>query len=1026
MLATTNQSSPIRSLAMSSSPLAAVLSAAVLLITATSRADDFPEAPNTQQDPPPFTTPEAALKALRLPNGFRATLFAHEPDVRQPIAMTTDERGRLWVAENYTYSERPLAFNDKLRDRILVLEDTDHDGRADKRTVFFDDVQQLTSVEVGFGGVWAMCVPQLLFIPDRNRDDIPDGPPIVVLDGFESGPNNKHNFANGLKWGPDGWLYGRVGITAPGEIGVPGTPKEERVPVGPSLWRYHPVTKAVEEVCTGTTNPWGHDWDEHGELFFINTVIGHLWHGLHGAHYRRMFGADRNPYVFQVLEQTADHFHWDTREAWNDIRKGVTDTTSQAGGGHAHSGLMIYLGDNWPDQYRGKMMTLNLHGRRINVDRLERHGAGYVGKHEADLIFSDDPWFRPLELIYGPDGGVYVADWSDVGECHENDGVHRTSGRIFKITYGEPKPQKNLDLAKLTSLELVKLQTHKNEWFARQSRRLLQERTAAGEDMTAVKVELRKLFAGDSNIPQKLRAMWALNGSGGAEAAWLHQALSHSDEYIRTWAVRLLVDSNRLDSKTLGALEQLAAWESSGSVFLSLSSTLQRIPAADRWIISHAIGTSKDFDTDDVLPLMLWYGVEGAVTERPNEAIALATSIKMPIVRQFIARRLTMELESRPAVVARLVAKTSATKSREVQRDLLVGMAQALQGWRQAKPPTAWATLQANVDQSGDPELKKLVRDISVVFGDGRAVDELFALAKSTETDLATRRAAIRSLVDAKPAGLAELLQGLLADREIAPEAVRGLAAVGNADTPKTIVKFYGRLVPPGKEAAIQTLAARPQSAAVLLEAIAEGQISRADVPVFLIRQMQGYDEAAIKERLPKLWPELRPISADKQARIAAMKEKLPRDVLAKADVAAGRALWEKSCAKCHVLFGEGGKIGPDLTGSQRHNLEYLLENILDPSATLLPAFRMTTLVLADGRVINGVILTKTDQTWEVQTPTEKLTIRKADIEETKDSTQSLMPEGQLDLLSPEEVRNLIGYVMSPQQVALPMTTGGR
>ncbi|MDZ4687235.1 MAG: PVC-type heme-binding CxxCH protein [Planctomycetaceae bacterium] len=1006
----------------------AVLLTACLLLTlprADVRADDFPEVPNTQQNPPPFTTPEAALKALRLPDGFQATLFAHEPDVRQPIAITTDERGRMWVAENYTYAERPNSFDDKLRDRIIVLEDTDHDGKADKRTVFFDDIQQLTSVEVGFGGVWAMAPPNVLFIPDRNRDDIPDGPPIVVLDGFDTGPANKHNFANGLKWGPDGWLYGRVGITAPGEIGVPGTPKEQRVPVGPSLWRYHPVTKAVEEVCTGTTNPWGHDWDDHGELFFINTVIGHLWHGLHGAHYRRMFGADRNPHVFQVIEQTADHFHWDTAEAWNDIRKGVTATTAQAGGGHAHSGLMIYLGDNWPDQYRGKMMTLNLHGRRINVDRLERHGAGYVGKHESDLIFSDDPWFRPLELIYGPDGGVYVADWSDVGECHENDGVHRTSGRIFKITYGEPMPHKNLDLAKLSSLDLVKLQTHRNDWFVRQARRLLQERTAGGENMAAVCAQLATLFAQDSDIPHKLRAMWALTACGGAEATWLHQALSYPDEYIRSWAVRLLVDSKRIHPKTLAAMEQCAAWESSGLVLLSLSSALQRLPVADRWSIAQAIGSHKEFATDDVLPLMLWYGVEGAITEQPKEAIGLATSTEMPIVRQFIARRLTMELESRPAVVARLVAVASASKSREVQHDLLTGMAQALQGWRQAKAPTAWATLQANINSAGDAELKKLVREISVVFGDGRAIDELLTLAKSTETDTATRRAAIRSLVDAKPPGLSDVLQGLLTDREISPEAVRGLAAVGTAETPKTLVKSYGRLVPPGREAAIQTLASRPQSAAVLLEAIAAGEINRADVPIYLVRQFQGYDDAALQLRLKTIWPELRPISADKQTRIAQMKDKLSRETIAAADVSAGRALWEKSCAKCHVLFGEGGKIGPDITGSQRHNLDYLLENILDPSATLIPTFRMTTLILADGRVINGVVLTKTEQTWEVQTPTEKLTLRKADIEETKDSTQSLMPEGQLDLLSPEEVRNLIGYVMSPQQVRLPTETSG-
>lgn len=995
---------------------------------ATAAADDFPDVPNTQENPPPFTTPEAALKALRLPDGFRATLFAHEPDVRQPIAITTDERGRLWVAENYTYAERPIHFDGKLRDRILVLEDTDHDGVADQRTVFFDDLQQLTSVEVGFGGIWAMAPPNLLFLPDKNRDDIPDGPPVVVLDGFETGSANRHNFANGLKWGPDGWLYGRVGITAPGDIGVPGTPKEHRVPVGPSLWRYHPVTKAVEEVCTGTTNPWGHDWDEHGELFFINTVIGHLWHGLHGAHYRRMFGADRNPYVFQVLEQTADHFHWDTREAWNDIRKGVTDTTSQAGGGHAHSGLMIYQGDNWPEQYRGKMLTLNLHGRRINVDRLERHGAGYVGKHEADLIFSDDPWFRPIELIYGPDGGVYVADWSDVGECHENDGVHRTSGRIFKITYGDVKPQKDLDLSKLSSLDLVQLQTHRNEWFARQGRRLLQERTAAGEQMAEVGAKLRWMYANETSTPRKLRALWALVACREATDLWLMDELTASDEHIRAWAVRMLVDDGHIDPEPMSRLGRAMRQKNAGLPLLALSSALPRLPDAERWGIARVISGSTEFATDDVLPLMLWYGIEPIVTQQPDHAIRLAMSTRMPLVRQFIARRLTMELDRAPDVVNELVSylnfySVSAkkdTRTHEIQRDILTGMSQALLGWRQAKPPKDWASLVARTDRFGDPELKKLVRDISVVFGDGRALDELLTLAKSTEADTATRRAAIRSLVDAKPAGLADVLQGLLADREVSPEAVRGLAAVGNADTPETLVKFYGRLVPPGKEAAIQTLVARPTSAAVLLDAIAAGQIGRADVPVFLVRQMQGYDDPALQAKLQSLWPELRPISADKQARIAEMKQKLPRDVLAAANVSAGRALWEKSCAKCHVLFGEGGKIGPDLTGSQRHNLDYLLENILDPSATLLPTFRMTTLVLADGRVINGVILTKTEQTWEVQTPTEKLTLRKSDIEETKDSTQSLMPEGQLDLLSPEEVRDLIGYVMSPQQVPLP------
>jgi len=134
--------------------------------------------------------------------------------------------------------------------------------------------------------------------------------------------------------------------------------------------------------------------------------------------------------VYELLDQNADHLHWDTAEAWNEAKKGMSNSTDAAGGGHAHCGMMIYLGDNWPGQYRGRLFTLNMHGRRINQDRLERHGATYTGLHEVDMLMSSDPWFRGIELLYGPDGGVYIADWTDIGECHENDGVHRTCQSI--------------------------------------------------------------------------------------------------------------------------------------------------------------------------------------------------------------------------------------------------------------------------------------------------------------------------------------------------------------------------------------------------------------------------------------------------------------------------------------------------------------------------------------------------------------------------------------------------------------------
>lgn len=373
----------------------AVFAAVVSLgLSSAGDGDEVPAPKNTQEITTPLLTPQEALAQMKVPVGFRVELFAHEPDVQQPISITTDERGRLWVAECYTYAESKVNFDATQKDRIVVLEDSDGDGRSDKRTVFASGLDKLTSVEVGFGGVWALAAPNLLFFPDKDRDDKPDGPPVVVLDGWD-GNAVRHNIVNGLKWGPDGWLYGRHGILATSVVGAPGASESQRTKINCGVWRYHPTRKVFEAVAHGTTNPWGFDFDQHGEMFLINTVIGHLWHVVPNSHWRRMYGTHFNPYLFGIMEQTADHFHWDTKEAWSDIRKlGVTDSTSAAGGGHAHSGLMIYQGDNWPKQYQGKAFTVNLHGRRLNCDRLERYKAGFTAKHEPDFLSTGDPWFR--------------------------------------------------------------------------------------------------------------------------------------------------------------------------------------------------------------------------------------------------------------------------------------------------------------------------------------------------------------------------------------------------------------------------------------------------------------------------------------------------------------------------------------------------------------------------------------------------------------------------------------------------------
>ena len=339
-----------------------------------------------------------AAAAIQVPPEFQATLFAGEPDVAQPMSISFDDRGRMWVVECRSYPKWLPANAKEGKDRILILHDTDGDGKFDVRKVFLDQGVNISSAEWGFGGVFVTAVPRLLFIPDANGDDVPDGPPQVLLDGFDL--EAVHNVVNGLVWGPDGWLYGCNGILSKSRVGKPGAPDSERIPMNCGIWRYHPTRQVFEVVAHGTTNPWGLAFDDRGEGFLTNCVIEHAFHVVPGARFKRMFGQDFNPRTFELMQTCADHIHW-AGGTWEGSRSG-TGKHGEAGGGHAHSGAMIYLGDQFPADYRNCLFTLNIHGQRLNVDKLERSGSGYVARHRPDFGQSKDPWFRGVCVKQGP------------------------------------------------------------------------------------------------------------------------------------------------------------------------------------------------------------------------------------------------------------------------------------------------------------------------------------------------------------------------------------------------------------------------------------------------------------------------------------------------------------------------------------------------------------------------------------------------------------------------------------------------
>jgi len=1024
----------------------------ILLLCAAPVLADFPEIHNSERDtdaqPMP---PREAAASFEVPEGFQVEVVFAEPDVQNPIAMNWDAQGRLWVAENYTYDQPSMRFDRSLRDRVLFFEDTNGDGKLDKRNVFVDDVQLLTSVEVGLGGVWLMCPPQVLFIPDADHDGKPDGPAEVVLDGFTVAKDNYHNFANGLRFGPDGWLYGRCGHSCPGLIGVPGTPDDRRQPMDGGIWRYHPQTKHVEVLTCGTTNPWGHDWDEHGEMFFINTVNGHLWHTIPGAHFKQAFTLDKNPHVYELIDHHADHWHFDTTGKWQDSRAGAAN---EFGGGHAHVGMMIYQGTNWPEAYRGNLFTVNMHGMRVNQEILEREGSGYVGRHGKDILISGDPFFRGMELSTAPDGSVYMIDWSDTGECHDHTGVHRTSGRIYRVSHDSankvPRPPAG-DSYFLNPM----VQQLDNNWAPRMAPLVLQEKHLAGEDLGPLAELLKQmvleetpeqgLTSQEKHDRNRLRYLWTLHVIGGTDEELLVKLLDDKNEHVRVWAIRLLTEQWPLDGilgpvphqgeaivraeaeELLPKLVAMAKEDPSGLVLLTLASTLHRLPLDMRGAVAAGLVQHEAYADDHNLPLMTWYGLMPLGEARPQDLVVVASASTWPTTTKLIARRLAENIEQKPGPTNQLVAVTKDFEPAKADA-VLSGMSEALRGWSKAPKPKDWDALVTSLDETESQAIQQKLRELGALFGDGRALDELRKLAISGETDMQVRRSALASLIEAKPDDLREICEKLVTTSNLNVVAARGLALYDDPEAAQLLVKNYRRFREPQRPEVLAILLSRVSSANVLLDAMEKNRIRKSDVTAFHVRQMRNLGDEALSKRVNDVWGEVRESSEEKQKAMAYWKGRLTEETLAKADMSQGRVVFEGLCAKCHRMYGEGSNIGPDLTGSNRSNLDYLLQNIIDPSAIVSADYRMTVLQMEDGRVLSGIIAEQTDRTLTLQTPTDRVTVEKEGIEAQKKTALSPMPDLQLGaepnqpggLLTDEQFIDLISYLKNPAQVPLP------
>ena len=746
-------------------------------------------------------------------------------------------------------------------------------------------------------------------------------------------------------------------------------------------------------------------------------VIPHLYHIAQGGRYERQAGQHFNPYTYDDIKTIADHRHY---LGFNP--HGGNGRSDAAGGGHAHAGAMIYLGTSWPAEYRCSLFMNNIHGARFNRDLLKPNGSGFVGSHAPDFLLANDSWSQIVHLEYGPDGSVYMIDWYDKNQCHHNEvNVHdRTNGRVFKISYGDAR-HPSRDLAKLPERDLVRMQAEPDEWHARHARRILQERGPSKKAVEMLRT-LARASAGQSTV--QLRILWTLHAVGALEdAATVAEGLSRQEAIVRAWTVQLATEKEVPPATILERFADLARSDPSPVVRLYLASAAQRMPADRRWgIVAGLIGHAEDVG-DPNLPLMDWYAAEPLATVDARRAARMASSSPIPLIREFMARRIGAIGTADSLAI--LVDEVGRAGDSGLRTSLLAGIEEGLRGRRRVAMPGEWPGVFARLAADVAPQVRSRAMALALRFGDPKARAALRSILADAGAGVESRRDALAALLKVKEASLPEQLHALILDPALGGEAVRGLSGYDDPATPGILLKAYDRLGRFERRDALNTLAARREWARALLAAVESGKLPRADLTADIVRQMRNLRDPEVDARIKKVWGSVRETTADRARNIARHKAMLTSTPDRPPDPSLGRAVFARTCQQCHTLFGVGAKVGPDLTGSNRADLDYLLSNVLDPSALIGRDYLAHTIATEDGRVLTGIIRGEDKDTITLVTANETVTLPKSEVAGRRQSEQSMMPEDLWTPLSEHEMRSLVQYLASPAQVPLPASETG-
>jgi putative heme-binding domain-containing protein len=958
--------------------------------------------------------PRAALASFKVPDDLQLELVLAEPIVRQPVSISFDKRGRLWVVQYLQYPHPAgvkmvshdgvwRAVYDKVppppphhfrgKDKITIHEDTDGDGVFDRHKTFLDGLNIATSVARGRGGVWVLNPPYLLFYPDRDNDDVPDGDPEVHLRGF--GLEDTHSVVNSLQWGPDGWLYAAQGSTVTGHVTRPGldTGKEPVHSMGQLIWRYHPETRRYEVFAEGGGNAFGLEIDAKGRLFSgHNGGDTRGFHYVQGGYYQKGFnkhGPLSNPYSFGYFPAMKH----------NRVPR-FTHT------------FVIYEGNALPERYHGLLFGVAPLLNHVVMSEVRADGSSVRTQDIGVAVATDDAWFRPVDIELGPDGDLYIADWYDrqVNHYRNHEGqIEHGDGRIYRLkSRNAASAFKPSDLSRLRTPELVERLTDRNKWTRQTALRLIADRRDASI------APALKLTIEQETGQNALEALWALSLVGGLDESTALKTLDHADPFVRLWTARLLCDASHVSSSVATALVRRAEIEPDVSVRAQLACSSKRLPARDALPIVRAL-LARGEDLHDIhLPLLLWWALEAKVASEPDAVLALfqdRATWALPIVQATVTERLMRRFAAAGTRqdltnCARLLAMAPGPD--HVKR-LMLGFEAAAAGRGLSGLPSELA--EALGKFSGQSVTLGLRQ------GKPEALSEALRMLSDERADRTRQLQYLQILSEVHRPACVPIVLSLAchsSDNALRAAALGTLAGYDDPAIPGEVIRVYANMSEDVLAAAQSLLVTRRAWAARFLEAIDDRTIDLRTVPREVVDKLLLLADSQITALATRLFGATKPVTSaefrsqiNRLAAVIRAGDGIPKQ---------GKQIFDRQCSRCHTLFSKGGNVGPDLTTYRRDDLETMLLSIVNPSAEVREGYACHIITLTDGRLLSGALVEQDKNIVVLRGGDGKdFVLARSDIEAMRPSAGSIMPEGLLRELSDQQVRDLFAYLRSTQ-----------